>query len=308
MKIEINYDPYRTQTKVTKDGILQDLKQGSFARIASYPLQSWLQKRLDWPGLREKLTTIARGRKIELEFVGRTADYDDLYQCVSCMQNLTIQHRQEYERSDDADSLLGDAQLLQKMSAEFPPRPDSLVDAKVKRLLHTLGQDRLPEEIHISTEEDYRSSMELIRNAAMPVFIGEEMYLRFGNEIESAIARSLARPYDSVCILVRSPERCDYFTTQQEKGIRVLTADSEMIRLVRVKYAVPVAVGQAAHHNESVRLLAECLEGEIPHVRTELDRLRKRNIRNGLSELESAQYDRLSLWSAWYKKYESAIK
>lgn len=307
MKIEIDYNPYTSQTMLIQDGVSLTLKQGAFAKISNYPLQSWLQKRMDWCGIREKLTDIARGRKIELVFIGRTIDFEDLYCYIGNMRNITVAHIPKYENLNEAVPLYsGMEQFLLQMKADFNPLPNNDIDAQLKHILHLLCEPILPSELLISSEEDYEKCKSNIRNAAMPIFISEKIYRQYGNEIESMISRGFSRPYDSVCILIDKPEHADFFLVQQEKGINVFSSDCDLLEAVRKKYGSPIYYGQILRRNDSLIELSILIRKESKAVDKKLDYLRKKNIEG--KDFSEEVYTHLLKRNRWYKRFEEYIK
>ena len=85
MKVELQYNPYWVQTKLSIDGndVAQEPRYGRFQRyMKDIPLQTWLEPIPgdDWLGLPAELEKLGRGGLgvVSIQFTGRQVDYDDL--------------------------------------------------------------------------------------------------------------------------------------------------------------------------------------------------------------------------------------
>ncbi len=92
MRVVIQYDPAGPETRVQVNGQTaeKDDIYGFLYPVRRCLLQAWLAPSGSWQGLRRQLEDLARGEALELEFVGRDADYSDLTECLREMPAVTL--------------------------------------------------------------------------------------------------------------------------------------------------------------------------------------------------------------------------
>lgn len=173
MKVSLYCDPVRPSAGVAINGRPTESSDifGFLYPVRSYQLQTWLRASGSWSGLERQLRELARGEEVELEFIGREADFEDLREALSGWEELRLTHRAAdpeamYERRLEAlreqlGGILSKQVLMEKdeagdlslsMADLFPEEAGAL-----ERLLSAPP----PEDwlLTVSSEEDFRRAV-----------------------------------------------------------------------------------------------------------------------------------------------------
>ena len=305
MNINLEYNPYTIKARIIFNDNAADLRSLQFSQIINFPLQSWLRKRLDWPGLADKLKVVCRGASIDLVFTGRGIDYDDLRIALDGkIANLTLEHVAKYETAQDIDD------VFMKTFADYPVIDERQAEYNALRdIIDEINNSSEKFEIVVSDEKDFYENRQEIFNTYYPLFISADIWQAHAAEIERGIAENFSRPYESIFILLNDPKDRNLFLSQTENGIHVGEYDEARAETVRRKYPGSSILKDPERIQAMLKEIFSLLENEYEFVREELLNMRRQSLHESyIDEDSSERYNKFLGWQNWYRKFVKEVK
>lgn len=244
MKLELNYDPVKPETTVCIDGKMTDPSDiyGFLYPVRNCLLQAWLLPSGSWSGLAWQLKELSRGEEIELLFVGRPEDYEDLRTALADTEHLTLAFQPD-------DPLKKYALLFSQMDRQLDQLLDESAEPSRRTPLEEIFPD-LAEAIKtaqkmsptdwlriIATEEDFiRADQD-----ALCCCLVRESYLSSYEQLEklNTLTRSMRRSHDMICCCLEDPEkRADfaYYASQYVYANIRFDSETSVLPIMEQKY------------------------------------------------------------------------
>ena len=259
LTVVLRCDPVRPETHVSIDGRAVDGGDiyGFLYPVRRCVLQAWLGESGSWPGLRRQLEELSRGGELELRFLGRRCDYEDLRAALEGMEGLTLSFspwspENDYRRAADAleKKLLGllEDRVVLDMSyygMDFAPS-------------HSFAQlfperaERIRELLRSAADENWVSDaatparLRQLRSGSGCVRVYEGAIGSMeGTGALRALTSSMQRPAEMVMCVLDTPEKCAEYScyAAQFPGPRPLFTDSghsDFPREIVEKYVSPL--------------------------------------------------------------------
>lgn len=296
MKIELNYDPVRPETMVCIDGQMTDRSDiyGFLYPVRHCLLQTWIYPSGSWSGLDWQLRELSRGEEIELTFVGRSEDFEDIQSALADMERLTLRLRQEdplsaygslFSRMEEQLDLLLDEQTApgekKRLSDLFPETAAEIrsVRCEVPQVWYQV----------ISSEADY---VQADQRELCCCIVGDT-YLDSYEKLEKVnrLTRSMRRSQDMICCCMDDPQQQADFAhyAAQYENLRIRFETQERILpVLQRKYGDAYALRfRLRQYARILSLLRECYgkRDYIKSRRTQLAEERNRTLEQ-IRELE----------------------
>lgn len=95
-KIVFLYDYIKPELYILIDGVpvQENDIYGFLYPVKNYILQTWLQPNGSWTGLAEQIKVLARGGDVQIDFIGREIDYNDVMKTLENQDYITTRFRE----------------------------------------------------------------------------------------------------------------------------------------------------------------------------------------------------------------------
>lgn len=312
MKIELNYDPVRPETTVCIDGQLTDRSDiyGFLYPVRHCLLQTWLYPSGSWSGLAWQLRELSRGEEIELTFVGRSEDFEDVQSVLADMEQLTLHFRPAdplsayeslFSRMDEQIDLLLDARTApgekKKLSDLFPETA-----AAIQKVRSEVQEDWYQ---IISSEADF---VQADQRELCCCIVGDT-YLDSYEKLEKVnrLTRSMRRSLDMICCCINDPQQQADFAhyAAQYGDLRIHFESRERILpILQRKYGdVYVLRFRLRQYDRILLLLRECY-GKRDYIKSRRTQLADEKNRN-LEQIREFEHCKILL--NWFSRKESYL-
>jgi len=231
MKIVFDYDHATPRTVFTVNGRIRSDTFGELGAVSGYPLQSWLYPRGPWVGLRKILIDVARGRQMDIEFIGRRGDYLDFAAAIADLGNVSLTFQRAYE-AEEAD---GSHDALRAAKRLLTEHPSPEVREETCALFDSYATPCLP--LRVDTREAFQAQRSEIMCRRTAVLLSAGAFRSVREELLRMLRENFARPCGSIVVLASSPrEKADLEEELKGSGVIPALADEPVVAAVVEKF------------------------------------------------------------------------
>lgn len=298
MNIILDYQPIEPKASLRFNGIASSELFGPLGNVRGYPIQSWLFQRGAWPGLSKVLSDLSRGRNIEITFVGRMLDFQDVQQSLVGLKNIKMTFQNAYELSDSIYDLSETKQML-----------DEIPNRYLKRKLCSLLEMQLPERCwHIDSVEAYRTHQKQLMNSRIVVLLPSGLFRVIQKEMMAQLCEHFMRPCESIVVLAQSSQEQSMLLEEWKRiGVSICTENDPLIERLIEKYSLAELTGiRLAAQHRFARELSQ-LNAYFESLREENEHLRITNQSEDISADQEMKYEKNLAELRWYRQYQDQL-
>lgn len=307
MKVELWYDPVRTEIKTKINDCWQDENDmyGFLYPVRHYPMQTWLREAGSWSGLGRQLTDLARGEDVELVFHGRSLDYDDLCDALKGLpqiQTAFFDWNVLAEYKAKMENTLKSAQRL-----SFPTQKGQAALCKILEC----NQSNVPWASVIREEKDWA----LADKSELPCVFLDEHYPTSYETLHrlERLTQSLRRPADAICCFFANKESLSLMKAYAAQYPRMrftfcLGKQGRGENSLKEKYGIPYQMRIQLNTLNGIGMELENFVQEVRKTKQRRSELEYKKVDRGLNHQEQTELSQLADISSWLVHAQSQIE
>ncbi len=307
MKVELWYDPVRTEIKTRINDNWQDENDmySFLYPVCHYPMQTWLREAGSWSGLGRQLNDLARGEDVELVFHGRALDYADLCDAVKSLPRIRTAFF-DWDAIAEYKAKMGNT-LKAAQKLRFPTQKGQAALCKILEY----NPSNIPWSSVIREEKDWA----LAEKSELPCVFLDEHYPTSYETLHrlERLTKSLRRPADAICCFLTNQESLTLLKNYAAQYPRMrfsfcLGSRRQGEDDLKEKYGIPYQMRlQLNMLNDISRKLREFVQ-EARKTTQQRSELEYKKVDRGLNRQEQLELDQLTEISSWLFRVQPQIE
>lgn len=306
MKVEIWYDPVRTEIKTRINDCWQDEKDiyGFLYPVRHYPMQAWLREAGSWSGLGHQLIDLSRGEKTKLIFYGRSVDYADLCNALKAIPQIQPKLI-NWDTIPQYQAIVEDTLQIAE-NLVFPTAEGQNV---FQDILHPEENDFSWASV-ICEEKDWINA----EKSKLPCIILDEYYPISYDTLHrlERLTYSLRRPADAICCFFEDADTMALFENYAEQYPRMrytfcLRAQGNLEDHLKEKYGIPYQLRLRLNMLKEISGKLDLFVQNTGATKQRRMELEYKKVDRGLSRQEQRELAQLADISAWLSRAEHII-